>query len=212
MALLSEVIKEFQNNFRYLNSNQQRQSRWYEFWFLNQCKKRLTNTALTYKLEEAARNCLKSLNQLASEGGHAPFADYQDQFFLIISQTFHSVQVQRFTHGTVQTSHYNTDHQFILERSIVAKDPGFFENEIVNALQAISSTYPEHQHSLNELINKIKASTLRPYVFFQESAKVDLNGKFYYSEKRGNQLKNNLYNLKEREEFAEAYINTLVNN
>ncbi|WP_131782946.1 hypothetical protein [Legionella gresilensis] len=209
MALLSEVINEFKKKFNYLNENQQRRSRWYEFWFSDSCKKKLTNTALTQKLEEAARNCLDSLNKLIKEGGDFPFENYQDQFSLIILEALKAGQVQRLTHGSIQTSHCNSDHQSILERSIIPKDPGLFENEIVNALQVISNKYSEHQYFFNTLNERIQTSTLSPYVFFQESAKVDANGRFYYGERQGGQPNFNLYDLDERQEFAEEYISSL---
>ncbi|STX51597.1 Uncharacterised protein [Legionella busanensis] len=210
MALLSAVINEFKKNFNYLNENQQRRSRCYEFWFFASCKKKLTNTALTQKLEVAARNCLDSLNGLAEEDSDFPFENYQEQFFLIVLQAVKVGQVQRFTYGSVHTSCYNIGHQSILERSIVAKDPGLFEKEMVNALRVISNKYPEHQPFFNTLIEKIQTNTLSSYVFFEESAKADANGKFYYSERQNSQLAFNLYDLEERQEFAEEYISSLT--
>ncbi|WP_419420432.1 hypothetical protein ACNVED_03790 [Legionella sp. D16C41] len=208
MAVLSEVIAEFEKAFQYLNNNKKRQSKWYEFWLAKSLKNAFRNPELTKKLEQIANECLILLNELATKFPNTPFEQNQKQFFTIIAQTFHLVQVQRFKHGEIESNNYQINNQYILERFITAKNPGLFEQQLTKALQIMAAKYPEHKKFFKDLVFKINKNTIEPYLFFQESRKFDVSGRINYSE-RINNREQTMLDLNDREEFAKKYINVL---
>ncbi|WED41816.1 hypothetical protein [Legionella cardiaca] len=209
MPLVKEVIEEFKSGFKYLDESNHRQSKWYEFWYkLNVLKEECTDVNLTQVIEDAAKTCNDALVTLEDQYGHEDFAQHQKYFFRIIAQALYAVRVQRFAHGEFKTLNYQQGEKSILERVIIPKKMGVFEDKLLDGLKAVKTKFTDLETVMNDAIKKIKQSEQGRVSLFRESMRQNSRGEFSYSEPTEN-LSSLYHSIAEREATAGEYVSTL---
>ncbi|KTD22147.1 Uncharacterised protein [Legionella lansingensis] len=202
MPSLKQVIDEFRNAFQYLDETDHRRSRLYEFWFKSErLKKTFTNEELTAAIEDAVKNCNSNLRNLVSQRGNEDFDTVKTEFFNIIAETLHAVQVKRFVHGSVAIKNFEYAGQSIFERYLVPKEASFFEKELMNSLNALTTKFPELAPLMNTLAQKIADNEQYATVLCRGKTMKHPNGELIYSESEF-KLNNTYQNREAREEYA----------
>jgi hypothetical protein len=208
MALVSEVIKEFKNGFQYLSDEGKRQNRKYEFWFKQQIiRNKYTNTELTLALEQIARDCQKNLEKLDSIAGEKDFDECKHEFFTIIVNTLYAVQIKRFRHGDVLSRTFAQQDKYVLERSILLKKPGFFEQQLFEGLSRIQKTFPAYTDFIQKITSLINREHKTRYPFYSESMK-KYTGRLsmYYEDYDPDAMLLNIFLPEDREKYAQKKI------
>lgn len=210
MPLLKDVVQEFKKGFQYVDDQGQRQNRWYEFWHKNATlKEKCTDEKLTASLEKIATKCNTELDALVLQSGEENFEQAKAKFLLIIANTLHAVQVQRFVHGAVKTEQFDKDNEHVFERSLVPKKASRFEPLLIAGLDEVKTKFPELRPLMNEVGNKITASKPNPTTFFHENRKL-LNGKWSYTTQSIVELETTYHNATDRENYAKTAISPVV--
>nr|HAT8715220.1 hypothetical protein [Legionella jordanis] len=206
MALVSEVISEFQQGFGYLDENGRRMVPRYKFWDQPRLRKKLTDVILTKELESIAGILKKNMSDLHSQYGTEEFELLQNLFFELISQAMHEARIKRFARGKIETSNYTVNNHYILERSVIPVKPGLFESELINGLTAIKNKFPQYRDFINNTLQKMNETTLTPYTFFQDSMFKDGRGREHYSSSFQEYPAEDFYKLEIREMFAKQHL------
>lgn len=202
MPLVKEVIDAFTQGFQYLNGNNQRKGRWYEFWY----KTFFAEEQLTTDLENAAKTCNRELGTLRSVLGDKDFTENKAAFFAIIAKVLKTVQVKRFVAASVETETFQRDSEFVLERTLVPKKASLFEEQLTAGLDSIKTKFPELLAEMNTAIRKIVANEQKPLLFFHENRKT-INGRMSSSETHYVQeLQTSYMNASAREDYANKTI------
>ncbi|WP_019216620.1 hypothetical protein [Legionella tunisiensis] len=205
MPLVKEVIDAFTEGFQYLDDNNQRKNRWYEFCY----KALFAEEQLTVALEDAAKTCKRELGALRSTLGNEDFAANKTAFFAILAKTLKTVQVKRFVAASVKTETFQSGNEFILERSLVPKKASLFEEQLTAGLSNIKTKFPELLAEMDTATQKIAASGQKSLLFFHENRKT-INGRVSSSETRHVfELQTSYMNADAREQYADQTISTL---
>lgn len=206
MPSVKEVIDAFTEGLQYLDGNNQRKSRWYEIGY----KPFFAEKPLTQDLENAAKACRRELGALRSSLGENDFTANKAAFFAIIARTLKTVQVKRCVAASVKTDTFQGSNEFVLERNLVPKKAGLFEEQLTAGLDKIKTTFPELLAEMDTAIRKIIASEPKPLLFFHENRKT-INGRIFSSETLYvHELQHSYMNAEAREEYANKTISTLT--
>lgn len=206
MPSVKEVIDAFTEGFQYLDGDNQRKSRWYEVGY----KTFFAQKPLTQDLENAAKTCKRELGGLRSLLGENDFTANKKAFFAIIARALKTAQVKRCGAASVKTDTFQSGNEFVLERNLVPKKAGLFEEQLTAGLEKIKTKLPELRSEMDIAIEKIIASEPKPLLFFHESRKT-INGRMSSSETPYvHELQHSYMNAEAREEYANNTIETLT--
>ncbi|KTC81350.1 hypothetical protein [Legionella brunensis] len=206
MPLLAQVIDEFKSGFQYLNGAGHRQPEWYEFWQkYDFTKKRFTDEKLTEAIEIAVQDCNGKLEKLKSEHGDQDFDSHKEEFFTIVADVIHRVQVKRFAHGEISTRNFEHANQYIFERLLIPKGPGTFESKLIAGLNAVKAKFPELTTHMDSATKKVNRSRQGYTVFFHESATKNSAGETIYSSSESGDMNS----IASRESYASSNISKL---
>lgn len=206
MPSVKEVIDAFTEGFQYLDGDNQRKSRWYEFGY----KTFFAQKPLTQDLENAAQICKRELGALRSLLGEKDFTANKAAFFAIIAKTLKTAQVKRCVAASVKIDTFQSGNEFVLERNLVPKKASLFEEQLTAGLEKIKTKLPELRTEMDIAIGKIIASEPKPLLFFHENRKA-INGRISSSETHYvHELQHSYMNAEAREEYANKTISTLT--
>lgn len=181
MPSLKEVIDQFKNSFQYIDSENQRKTLWYEFWFTDFIKEKCTNTKLTKTLEQTAKKCSEELDELSALHADGSFESHQNDFFKIIFDALGEVQKQRYRSGKIKTEHSQQGPHSIMERTLYPKKEGLFEGMFIKGLNSVQETFPELSPIMDLKMRQVKEATPGPFVLFHESMTINGNGQKFFS-------------------------------
>ncbi|RUR09230.1 hypothetical protein [Legionella sp. km772] len=210
MPNLYAVIENFKTGFCYLDPNtNQRNSRWYEFWMKSYLKEKCTLTLLTQELEEVARSTNQRLESLAQARGADDFLTTQQDFKNIIAYAIKQAQIKRFKNGELITdAKALTDGSCYSSRTIVPKNAGYFEQTIIQGLDAVAKVYPELRLLMASMIATINEAKSSSVLVFEASARGQGRYKLF-SDREMTTMKSNYHLGSEREKYAENNIASL---
>ena len=204
MPNLKSVIDSFNSGFCYLDpATNLRKTRWFEFWMAcESLKEEYTNTLLTQDLEGVARKVTQQLECLSKTKGTDDFEIAQQDFKNIIAAAIQQAQIKRFKNGTLTTeSTVSSDGASFMTRTIVPKNAGTFEKNLMGGLEAIAQLYPELSALMTEMREKITITRASAVLVFE--SKTRGTGKLsMFSDRNLTTIASNYHLLSEREKYA----------
>ena len=210
MITLGSVINAFTSGFSYLDKQtKKRQTQWYEIWYSERFVERnYTNRALTAGIEKIVIENERYLANLNTNHGINDFEAHKAAFCTMIATLLHKVQVERFTHSTLETNNYHDDTFSTLERNLYPKKSGFFEKQLIKGLQSVEKEFPDLQELMETMITKIKGAVLKPVLVFQEEARRNGRNRMF-SENNCSAMGSEYHTTNARQTYAEKNIKTL---
>ena len=206
MPTLGQVVDTFTQEFTYLNKDtNKRNNRWFEF-FLR------PDESLTKAIEGIALALKANLILLKTNSGNNDFAQGKASFGDTIAKALKQVQEQRVVHGEIETT-YAQDEETLLSyatHSLCPKKPAYFEETLINGLDAVREAFPDLWQLVDEMVTKINTSTVKPIRVSQEKFSGALPQKGESLEWHFTKMQDNYHDSSSREEYAKEYIKELT--
>jgi hypothetical protein len=205
MPTLKEVVTTFTKGFTYLNPETgKRNTRLYEFWY----KAQWTNYELTKAIEQVVLANLAALNASLNSSGDQAFNQVKERFCSTIAAMVQQVQIQRFSHGDIITSHFQDGTVSCLDRTLCPKKPAHFEKSLIAGLNSVKKSFPELAPLIDNMSIKIKNAVVNPVLVFEESATGNAHNR-RYDESFTSSMGDKYSDLKAREGYAREHIKPL---